>query len=128
MKKIITLFGLLFLIISCNSKGIEKPKNLIDKDKMVNILYDLSLLQAIKSQNVGGGIENKEANEYLFKKYNIDSIQLAESNKYYASDMEEYKKMYEEVKSRLEEETQKSGGATTTPSGTPVLSDAPQVQ
>lgn len=125
MKRII-LIGLLFSFISCNNT-IEKPKNLIEKDKMIDILYDISLLEAIKTQNINGGIKNKEANEYLYKKYSIDSTQLAQSNKYYAADVDEYKKMFEEVKTKLEEQTKKMGG-NPNEKNPPPLPDAPQVQ
>lgn len=120
------LFFLLLSLMGCNNT-VEKPKNLIDKDKMVDIMYDLSLLEAIKSQNINGGISNQNANAYLYKKYKIDSIQLVQSNKYYAADVEEYKKMFEEVKSRLDEQTKKVGGVTT-PTNGPPNADIPQVQ
>ena len=123
MKRSI-LICLLFAFIGCNN-GVEKPKNLIEKDKMVDILYDLSLLEAIKSQNISGGISNKDANAYLFKKYKIDSIQLAQSNKYYASDVDEYKKMFSEVKSRLEAQSKKLG---ISPGNTTPYPTTPQVQ
>lgn len=123
MKRSI-LICLLFSFISCNDT-IEKPKNLIEKDKMIDILYDLSLLEAIKTQNVSGGINNKNANEYIYKKYKVDSIQLAASNKYYAVDVDEYKKMFAEVKSRLQKETQKAGGDKGSIPPTP---ETPQVQ
>jgi len=120
------LFFLLLSLIGCNDT-IEKPKNLIDKDKMVDILYDLSLLEAIKSQNINGGISNENANKYLYKKYKIDSIQLVQSNKYYAADVEEYKKMFEEVKSKLDKQTKKAG-VNTTPGNGPPNADVPQIQ
>jgi hypothetical protein len=120
------LFCLLVLIAGCTSTA-EKPKNLIEKDKMINVLYDLSLLQAIRSQNIGGGMDNKAINEYVFKKYKIDSIQLAQSNKYYASDMEEYKKIFEGVKAKLEEESKKNGGGVIS-SSTAITPSTPRVQ
>jgi len=126
MKKCFAIVCLLFSFISCTN-GIEKPKNLIDKDKMVDVLYDLSLLEAIKTQNVGGGISNKKANEYIYKKYKIDSVQLAQSNKYYASDVEEYKKIFEKVKAKLDEQNKKLGN-TTNGQITPSNPDVPQVQ
>src|SRR5574343_776611 len=95
MRLITLLLAFLLVIISCTS-AIEKPKKLIEKDKMVDILYDIALLEAIKSQNVNGGISSKKANEFLFQKYKIDSLQWEENNKYYASDIEEYKKMRSE--------------------------------
>ena len=106
MKRRFVIIGMFFSLVACNT-AVEKPKNLIEKDKMVDILYDMSLLEAIKSQNIGGGITNTKANEYIYKKYKIDSIQLAKSNKYYASDLEEYKKMFEKVKIKLDEKTKK---------------------
>ncbi len=120
------LIGLLLAFIGCNHT-IDKPDNLIEKDKMIDILYDISLLEAIKSQNISGGISNNNANTYLYKKYKIDSIQFAQSNKYYASDIEEYKKMFEEVKSRLEKQTQKIGG-NPNEVGAPINPETPQVQ
>jgi hypothetical protein len=106
---------------------VEKPKNLIAKDKMIEILYDISLLEAIKTQNINGGIRNKTANEYLYKKYQVDSVQLAQSNKYYAADVEEYKKMFEEVKKRLETQTNKTGGKTGL-GNSPTTAETPQIQ
>ncbi len=126
MSKRFILIGLLFSFISC-SNAVEKPKNLIEKDKMIDILYDISLLEAIKAQNISGGIKNKEANAYLYKKYKIDSIQLAQSNKYYAADVDEYKKMFEEVKSRLDNQTKKMG-TNPNDSSVPPIPDTPQVQ
>jgi hypothetical protein len=120
------LLSLIILVIGCTA-SIEKPKNLIEKDKMINVLYDLSLLQAIRSQNIGGGVNNKSINEYIFKKYKIDSIQLAQSNKYYASNMEEYKSIFEGVKAKLEEESKKNGGGVVS-SSTALAPNTPQVQ
>jgi hypothetical protein len=126
MKKYFLLLCLLLLIVGCTS-SIEKPKNLIEKDKMINVLYDLSLLQAIRSQNIGGGIDNKAMNDYIFKKYKIDSVQLAQSNKYYASDMAVYKKIFEGVKAKLEEESKKNGGGVVS-SSTAIAPSTPRVQ
>lgn len=126
MRLITLLLAFLLVFISCTS-AIEKPKKLIEKDKMVDILYDIALLEAIKSQNVNGGISSKKANEFLFKKYKIDSLQWEENNKYYAADIEEYKKMYEEVKQRIQDETQKANKASSE-STLPSNPDEPMVR
>lgn len=126
MRLITLLLAFLLVLISCTS-AIEKPKKLIEKDKMVDILYDIALLEAIKSQNVNGGINSKKANEFLFQKYKIDSLQWEENNKYYAADIEEYKKMYEEVKQRIQEETQKTNKASSE-SSLPSNPDEPMVR
>lgn len=111
MKKIMILLPIL-LLFACQNAVVEKPSNLIEKGKMEEVLYDISLLEAIKTQNIDGGITSKKINEYIYKKYKIDSIQLMKSNKYYASDIAAYKKMYQNIKERLETENKKLGGET----------------
>lgn len=134
MKKNI-VFGLMVLLFGCNNHLVEKPKNLIDKDKMIDILYDISLLEAIKTQSINGGITTKMGNDYIYKKYKIDSIQFVNSNKYYASDIEEYKKMFEKVKEKLNAATlevdaklQKNGQQVPANPNSTLNSDTPQVQ
>ena len=103
MKKTIVFAVLLALFINCKDEAVEKPNRLIDKDVMVDIMYDLSVLEAIKYQNPNSLTENKiNPNEYIYKKYKIDSIQFAQSNKYYAADYNEYKLMFEKISQRLE--------------------------
>ena len=72
---------------------------------MVSIFYDLSLLDAIRSNNSILLEENKiDPYTYIYKKYKIDSLQFAQNNIYYAYDLKRYKRMYERVEKRLEEE------------------------
>lgn len=101
MKKFLTFFGLLFLVISCKDAIISKPENLIDEDKMTNIIYDLALLEGIKSYN-SSEFQSVKVNDFIYKKYKIDSLQFAKSTQFYASDVNKYKKMYEEVGKRIE--------------------------
>jgi len=125
MRNSIVIICLMLSFFSCNNT-IEKPKNLIEKDKMTKILYDLSLLDAMKNQYIEGGISNQKANDFIYKKYKIDSIQLVQSNKYYASDIEEYKKMLEEVKSILDKEN--NNLANPTPNSIKPSDDQPRVE
>ena len=95
--------GLLTILVSCKNEIVKKPNRLIEKGEMVNIMYDLSILEAIKAQNPSSLVTYKiNPNEYIYKKYKIDSIQFSQNNIYYASDYKRYKLMYEEVKSRLD--------------------------
>ena len=127
------MFSLVLFLASCNHNAVEKPKNLIDENVMTDILYDLSIMEAIKSQNPYAP-QNQSMNpkDYIFKKYKIDSLQFATSNRYYVSQIEEYKKMYEQVNERLEKEKKAAdslvlikgkGIQTSTPT-----SDTPQIQ
>lgn len=105
IKIIISFLVVLAILTSCKKELAKAPKRLIDKDKMVNIIYDLSLLGAIKNQNAIFLDSFKgSANQYIYKKYKIDSIQFAQSNIFYAADVTEYKKMYDAVKMRLDKE------------------------
>jgi hypothetical protein len=105
MKKKIILPFLIFLSIftSCEKEVVNTPKNLIEKEKMVDIMYDLSILEAIKIQNpVSLDSFKINSSKYIYKKHKIDSAQFAQNNIYYAADYKEYKKMFEQVKSRLD--------------------------
>lgn len=103
MKKLLLIVIIAFQFFACSNKNeIPKPSKPIDKATMENILYDLALLQALRNYNPEKLTENGiNAKTYIFKKYKIDSLQLHENNKYYASDIEEYKLMFENVSNRL---------------------------
>jgi len=107
MNKFGCVFVFVFLFFNCSKELVEKPDNLIDKKVMSAILYDLSLLEALKYQNANvlysNGINPKT---YIFKKYKIDSLQFAQNNAYYAADYREYKKMFEDIEKRLKSEKQ----------------------
>lgn len=103
LKKILLSLVVLSMLFSCKKELVKTPSILIEKDKMVNIMYDLALLEAIKIQNPSSLDSFKiNSNDYIFKKYKIDSLQFAQNNIYYAADYKEYKKMFEKIKSRLD--------------------------
>ena len=105
MKKIIALFILYSMVVGCQESAVSKPDNLIDEDVLVSILYDLSLLEAMKSQNPAVlETNNINPNTYIYSKYKIDSLQFAKSNKYYASDIKKYKEIVENVNKKIEEQ------------------------
>jgi len=108
MMKQLKYILLIVLIISCKNNSIDKPKkpdNLIPKDSMVEILYDISLISSAKGVNKKL-LENKGIvpEDYIFKKHNIDSLQFALSNEYYAFNLDTYEDIYNSVKLKLEED------------------------
>lgn len=106
MRKIITFLTIVTLFVGCKEEVVNKPERLIEKDVMVNIMYDLSILEAIRNQNPASLDTFKiNSRDYIFKKYKIDSAQFAKSNVYYASDYNEYKSMFEQISKRLEANT-----------------------
>jgi len=103
MKKIVPFIFALVFLIGCKKELVKEPKRLIDKEKMVDIIYDLSLLDGMKVQDPTLIDSLKiSTNQYIYKKYKIDSVQFAQSNIYYAADSKEYEKMYNQVKARIE--------------------------
>lgn len=103
MKSKLIFLAILAVFVSCKEEIINKPKRLIDKDKMLDIMYDLSILEAIKYQHLTSAEDyNINPTAYILKKYKVDSVQFARSNSYYATDFKEYKKMYKAVNDRLD--------------------------
>ena len=102
MKKIISLLVLISILISCKEEVVKKPNRLVEKEVMVNIMYDLSLLEAVKFQNPAS-LDTFKINpkKYIYKKYKIDSLQFVKSNAYYAADYEEYANIIDQVDTRL---------------------------
>lgn len=103
MKKIILFLAVLTLLISCKDEVVKKPERLIEKDVMIDVMYDLAVLEAIKYQNpVSLDTFKINPRDFIYKKYKIDSLQFAKSNVYYASDYEDYKLMFEQITKRLD--------------------------
>lgn len=101
-KALLLFFSI--LLISCNTSGVKKPSKLIEEEKMIDILYDMSILDALSSSNpVVLPDNNIEPRTYIYEKYGIDSLQFVENTAYYASNLKKYKKMYETIESRIEE-------------------------
>lgn len=107
-KNAVLIFFIGLIILSCGDKDRPpKPANLIKKEKMADILYDLYIINAAKGVN--RKIIEKQSLEpeaYVLTKHNIDSSQFADSNNYYAYDTEDYQSIIETVKVRLQKEKQ----------------------
>lgn len=99
------LIGALALafLVSCESKvDYEKPKDLIPKEVMIDLLYDMHL--AVGSSNLKNKNLERDRNymSIVYEKYKIDSTRFAISNIYYTSQIDEYEEIFEEVEKRLE--------------------------
>ena len=102
MKKVIAFLVIVAVLVSCKDAVLKKPSRLIEKDKMIDIMYDLSLLEAIKYQNpISLDTFKINPKVYIYKKYKIDSLQFSKSNTYYASNYEEYSGIVGQVNDRL---------------------------
>ncbi|WP_289663439.1 DUF4296 domain-containing protein [Flavobacterium panacagri] len=102
MKNFIVIILILFLSISCKKELVKEPAKLIEKGKMIDIMYDLSLLEAMRYQKpLSLDSIDTDATKFILKKYKVDSLQFAQNNMYYASDYETYKDMFDEVNKRI---------------------------
>lgn len=107
MKQIVFLFFSLF-VISCSKNPVPKPSNLLDEEVMVNIIYDISILQVTDGSMPYKLTEhNIKMDQYIFEKYKIDSTTYRQNQRYYAADARKYKKIYKKVLERLEQEKNK---------------------
>ena len=108
MKKVLCIFIGVLILFSCQQSAVEKPDNLIDEDTMEDIIYDLAVVEAIRTNNPSSlEKKNTTASSYIYDKYDIDSLQFVSSNHYYASDVHNYLKMYQRVEERLGKEKTK---------------------
>ena len=93
-------------LTACSSD--EKPENLLDQDRMVNIMTDIHLIEA-EINNIH--LQHQDSSVFMYqklkvkmlKKYNTDTSVFNASFKYYVLNPDKMKPIYAEVKKKLEE-------------------------
>tara|TARA_B100001175_G_scaffold310808_1_gene314367 strand:+ start:6976 stop:7335 length:360 start_codon:yes stop_codon:yes gene_type:complete len=101
IKKIIFLLS----IITFSCKEIvenRSPDDLIPPEQMSKVMADIILMKNIKRES--SYIKNKKnllVPEYLYEKYEIDSLKLAVSQSYYAKNPKKYIPVFKMVEIRL---------------------------
>jgi hypothetical protein len=103
MKHWVPILILILSILGCqNVERPEKPKNLISKEKMVDVLTEAYLANAARSVNNQAIIDKGiKVDSLIFKKFEVDSVQFAKSNDYYAADINMYLDIFQKVEARL---------------------------
>ena len=61
MKNFVFILLVLFLSVSCKKELVKEPAKLIEKEKMIDIIYDLSIRSGLKAED----INVKEVEGYL---------------------------------------------------------------
>lgn len=108
MKKLALLFILIIASACRQGDVVEEPERLMSEDDMVNALYDIAVLQAMRSQGINSLRENKvDPKAYIYKKYNVDSLTFSQNHRYYASRLEQYEQMQKRVKEKIQAEKSK---------------------
>lgn len=96
-------FIILIILVSCSDKPVQKPDNLLSKEEMENIIYDISILQAADVFKPEILVKNNiKIKNYIYKKYTIDSATFFQNYRYYAADIKVFKKIYKNVNNRIE--------------------------
>ena len=98
------IFYILFIFIfSCQSvEKVQKPDQLINEEKMVDILTDLAILRSAKDVNsnrLSKFIE--EPFDHITRKYNIDSLTLEKNIEYYNFQFNKNLSIYRRVEENI---------------------------
>lgn len=81
----------------------EEPKNLIGKDKMVDVLTEAYLANAARSiDNKTILAEGIKMDSLFYSKFEVDSLQFVQSNAFYAADVNVYIDIFQAVETRLD--------------------------
>ena len=96
----------LVLLVSCTSNTIfEKPKDLIPRDTMVILIQEMMIASSAKFVNNINSERDIHYMAFVYEKYKIDSSRFNQSNTYYISTIDEYIKLFREVKDSLEKKS-----------------------
>ena len=101
MRKKVILLAFLIWLGCAPQNSVEPPEQLISPEKMEDVLYDLSLIKALKNTN----FQKEESKsiltpDYLFNKHNIDSLQWEENLRYYSKNPKQFLLIYKKVQER----------------------------
>ena len=81
MRRLTALFIFMFLV-SC-SEYVDKPKNLLDKSTMSEIMADLAINDQVTNTFQGKNLES--GTRYILKTHNVKADDFTESYKYYVA-------------------------------------------
>ena len=98
--------SVIFLLVSCTSNTIfEKPKDLIPRDSMVNLIQEMMIASSAKFVNNINSERDIQYMAFIYEKYKIDSARFNRSNTYYISTIDEYVNLFQEIKYSLEKKS-----------------------
>jgi hypothetical protein len=100
-------FAIIFvMLLGCGPSKEPQPDKLIDMSTMKKIIYDMAIIDAMKSQGFDTlKYYNTDAADYIYKKYKIDSLSYVQSNAYYSANEKEYVAMLDSLMKKIEIET-----------------------
>lgn len=104
IKNTAFLLILVFLVSCQNLDRPKKPKNLLTPVEMESLLTDMILLDAMISvNNFRIDNHNIDVQNFVYKKYSIDSASLSQNIEYYNEEYKVNSEIYSNVKTNIEE-------------------------
>lgn len=98
MKNLVSVFFLIILVGCSNTEKAEIPQ-----DKMVDVLYDLTVSSSARSTaNRRDTIQYVVDYKQVLKKHGIDSLKFIKAQKVYQQDPDVYAGIYDSVQKRLQ--------------------------
>ena len=104
--KYIVFFTFILVISSCIKGSLEIPKDIIPRDKMIQVITEIELTQALvklKVINQDSLINQQELFNQVYNDFNITEEQFNTSLSYYCGDPIKLEEMYVQVIIQLTE-------------------------
>lgn len=80
MKHFVFSLMMIVSVLSC-TEAIEKPKNILEEEKMSEIIADFAINE--QQYAIGSNINSENATRFILKKYNIKGELFTKSYEYY---------------------------------------------
>ena len=114
-KNIIIVFFAFLFFAACDEPVVEKPENLVKENKMIDMLVDVHLAEALYYNRFrqDSAIINTTSTDFYYSvldKYNVPDSVFEKSLIFYLSKPKNFEKMYRKVQSRLSEMEQELSG------------------
>lgn len=102
MKKILAIFTLVLLFVSCKNENTKTDNILIKNNKvMANLLFDIHLSEAMESNNFIEYNECKYIYTKIFKKHRVTPEEFDSAIVYYSNHNSKHKEVYALVNKKL---------------------------
>lgn len=118
MKKIIPILILILIVVfGCSQPTIEQPENLINEDKLIDMMVDVHIAEAAYNtlRNRDSLLLHSSSTEFYYsilQKHQVPDSVFEKSLVYYASQPRRFERMYRKVMNQLTELEQELSGRT----------------
>lgn len=119
MKKIRTiLFLALIVVFACSKPPVKKPENLIEQERMINILVDVHMAEAAfnSRRHRDSLVQRSSSTDFYYsilQEHEVQDSVFERSLVFYASQPRQFEKMYRKVMNQLTEIEQEYSGRKT---------------